>query len=232
MTPSGIISTMRLLEMSDSQFPVGNFSFSNGLETASHEKVVHDMATLRQYVQAASIQSAFSDGIASIHAYRAAEENDYDAIRKADEEVILCKMNDEARQMMTRMGKKMAELTVHIMEGCELMNRFLADIKSATIAGTYPVSQAIAMHHAGISEGDMFTSQQFGVINMILGAALRCVRVSHYDTQKIAYDMAPVIAADYERVKNMTFDDMRAFVPGMDIMASLHEKGNMRMFMN
>ncbi|MCM1503882.1 MAG: urease accessory protein UreF [Muribaculum sp.] len=232
MSSSGIISTMRLLEMSDSQFPVGNFSFSNGLETASYEKVVHDMATLRQYVHAASIQSAYSDGIASIHAYRAAEKNDYDAIRRADEEVILCKMNDEARQMMTRMGKKMAELTVHIMDGCTLMDRFLGDIKSATIAGTYPVAQAIAMHHAGISEEDMFTSQQFGVINMILGAALRCVRVSHYETQKIAYDMAPAIAADYERVKDMTYDDMRAFVPGMDIMASLHEKGNMRMFMN
>ena len=78
----------------------------------------------------------------------------------------------------------------------------------------------------------MFTSQQFGVVNMILGAALRCVRVSHYDTQKIAYGMAPVIASDYEKIKDMTFEDMRAFVPGMDIMASLHEKGAMRMFMN
>lgn len=232
MMSSGIISTMRLLEMSDSQFPVGNFSFSNGLETASYEKIVHDMDSLRQYVQAASIQSAYSDGIASIHAYRAALENDYDALCRADEEVILCKMNDEARQMMTRMGKKMAELSVHIMDDCPLMKRFLDDIKSGAIAGTYPVAQAIAMCHAGISEEDMFTSQQFGVINMILGAALRCVRVSHYDTQKIAYDMAPVIAADYLKIKEMTYDDMRAFVPGMDIMASLHEKGNMRMFMN
>ena len=40
-----ITATMRLLEMSDSQFPVGNFSFSNGLETASHEHIVHDAAT-------------------------------------------------------------------------------------------------------------------------------------------------------------------------------------------
>lgn len=223
---------MRLLEMSDSQFPVGNFSFSNGLETASYEKVVHDMDTLRQYVEAASVQSAFSDGIASLHAYRAAAHGDYDAVREADEEVILCKMNDEARQMITRMGKKMAELTIHIMPDCAMMARFLDDIKTGAIAGTYPVAQAIAMNHAGISEEEMFTSQQFGVVNMILGAALRCVRVSHYDTQKIAYGMAPVIASDYEKIKDMTFEDMRAFVPGMDIMASLHEKGAMRMFMN
>lgn len=49
---------------------------------------------------------------------------------------------------------------------------------------------------------------------------------------KIAYDMASRIAGDYLLVKEMGYEDMRAFVPGMDIMASLHEKGNMRMFMN
>ncbi len=222
---------MRLLEMSDSQFPVGNFSFSNGLETASFEKLVHDAFTLRQYVEAASAQSAFSDGIASIHAYRAMKAGNYGEILHADAEVILCKMNDEARQMVLRMGKKMSELIVNITD-CQVMKRFLDDITSGVTAGTYPVAQAIAMCHAGISEEDMFTSQQFGVINMILGASLRCMRVSHYDTQKIAYDLAPLIADDYRLVKEMDYDDMRSFVPVMDIMASLHEKGNMRMFMN
>ena len=71
MSASSIISCMRLLEMSDSQFPVGNFSFSNGLETASYEKIVHDADTLSQYAHAASLQSAYSDGIAAIQAYRA-----------------------------------------------------------------------------------------------------------------------------------------------------------------
>lgn len=222
---------MRLLEMSDSQFPVGDFSFSNGLETASYEKIVHDADTLSQYAHAASLQSAYSDGIAAIQAYRAISNDDYDRLLLADKEVILCKMNDEARQMVLRMGKKLAELAVQIMD-CPTMQRFLDDIRNERTAGTYPVAQAIAMHCAGISEEDMFTSQQFGVINMILGASLRCVRVSHYDTQKIAYNMAPQIAHDYEVVRNLDFEDMRAFVPGMDIMASLHEKGNMRMFMN
>jgi urease accessory protein len=225
------MSTMRLLEMSDSQFPVGNFSFSNGLETASYEKIVVNADTLRQYVEAAAMQSAYSDGIASVHAFRAVINNDYSSILRADQEVILCKMNDEARQMVLRMGKKMAELSVHIMDS-PIMKQFLDDINAGTIAGTYPVAQAIAMASSGISEEDMFTSQQFGVINMILGAALRCVRVSHYDTQKIAYELAPFIADEYAQVKEMTFEDMRTFVPGMDILASLHEKGAMRMFMN
>ena len=30
----------------------------------------------------------------------------------------------------------------------------------------------------------------------------------------------------------MSLEDMNAFYPQLDILASLHEKGNMRMFMN
>lgn len=225
------IPLMRLLEMSDSQFPVGTFSFSNGLETASYLKLVNDELTLRQYVISASRQAAFSDGIASLLAFRAAARGDYDTILRADEEVILCKMNDESRQMVRRMGKKLAELGMHIVD-CPLIKRFLDDINSGATPGTYPVAQAIMMQFAGVDEEEMFTSQQFGVINMILGAALRCVRVSHFDTQKIAWELAPEIARDYETIRGLDFEDMRAFVPEMDIMASLHEKGNMRMFMN
>lgn len=41
-----ITRLMRLVEFSDSAFPVGTFSFSNGLESAAFEGLVHDAATL------------------------------------------------------------------------------------------------------------------------------------------------------------------------------------------
>ena len=39
---------MHLLQFTDSTFPVGTFSFSNGLETAAYERVVHDARTLEE----------------------------------------------------------------------------------------------------------------------------------------------------------------------------------------
>ena len=67
---------------------------------------------------------------------------------------------------------------------------------------------------------------------MVLGAALRLVRVSHYDTQRIMFRMADDIDALYGSVKELGLEDMNAFVPQTDILASLHEKGTQRMFMN
>ncbi len=67
---------------------------------------------------------------------------------------------------------------------------------------------------------------------MVLSAALRCVRVSHYDTQLILEKLSNEVEQLYDEASQMELQDMNAFYPELDILASLHEKGNMRMFMN
>lgn len=226
-----ITEIMRLLQFTDSTFPVGTFSFSNGLETAGFENIVTDKETLHAFAKSQAVQAAFTDGIAALAAHRAFLYGDYDKIVEADKTLILCKMNDEARQMLKRMGKKLGELAVRLFDS-EIAKKWLEDIKNDQTPGTYPVAQGIAFAAAGISEEDLFSSHQYGVVNMVLSAALRCVRVSHYDTQEILYSMSSEVKDLYERVKVMGVNEMNAFFPELDILASLHEKGNMRMFMN
>ena len=226
------MKTAHLLQMTDSTFPVGTFSFSNGLETASHMGIVHDADTLEQYTRSVARQGAFSDGVAALIAYRATLGGSLEDVETIDHELMLFKMNDEARMMLQRMGKKLAELGVKLFPECEIMSKWLDDIKGTKTPGTYPVAQGISFAAAGLSEEDLFASHQYGVINMVLSAALRCVRVSHYDTQLILQRLCAESDALFEEAKDMTFEDMNSFVPEMDIFASLHEKGNMRMFMN
>lgn len=222
----------RLIQMTDSAFPVGTFSFSNGLETAAHLGLVHDAATLREYARSVAQQAAFSDGVAALLAFRASREGEYEALREADRQILLFKMNDEARLMLCRMGKKFAELGLRRHGPESLFGRWLADIDSGATPGTFPVAQGLAFALDGLDERALYVSHQYGVINMVLSAALRLVRVSHYDTQKILSELGAEVEAMYEKARGMGFENMNAFVPEMDILASLHEKGTMRMFMN
>ena len=226
-----ITRLMRLLEFSDSAFPVGAFSFSNGLETASFEGIVYDASSLEEYTRTALRQTLYCDAIAALIAYRSAAEGNYAMVLEADRQIILCKMNAEARLMLTRMGKKMAEICIRITD-CLLMSRWLEDIRQDVTPGTYPVAQAIYFQQNGLTEEDLFVAIAYGAINMILNAALRCVKVSHYETQAILYRLCSELAVDFKIVRELIFEDMRAFAPEMDIVASLHEKGKMRMFMN
>lgn len=222
----------RLLQLADSTFPVGAFSFSNGLETAAHLGYVHDAATLKSYVETAAKQAAFTDAVCGLIAFRAAQNGGLAGIMEADNVLLRFRMNEEARLMLTRMGKKFAELGVTLFGNDSLLGKWLEEIKKGSTPGCYPVALAIGFALEGMEELDYFAAHQYGAINMILAAALRCVRVSHYDTQKILYEIGEKIPAVYEETRKMGFENMNAFAPQMDIFASLHEKGQMRMFMN
>lgn len=225
-------NSFALLQFADSTFPVGAFSFSNGLETAAHLGIVHDAITLKSYVTSIARQAAYTDGIASLHTWRNAVNNELASVIEVDKKLLRFKMNDEARLMAQRMGKKFAELAVCLFNSDCLMAKWLNAVTTGKTAGCYPIALALAFYEENLDEYELFSAHQYGVINMVLAAALRCVRVSHYDTQKILFEMGKKTPIIYEEIKNLTMEDMRSFVPQMDIFASLHEKGQMRMFMN
>lgn len=222
---------IRLLQLSDSAFPVGTFSFSNGLESAAHTGVVYDARTLQSYARTIALQAAYTDGVAALHALRSTRRGNYEGILQADRSLFQLKLNGEARTMQQRMGRKLAELGIHLTAS-ETMSRWLDDIKEGITPGTYPVAQGIAFCASGMNEELLYTAHQYGVLSMVLNAALRCVKVSHYDTQRILYRLGGEALTWLPEVRSLTLDDMNNFTPQADILASIHEKGAMRMFMN
>lgn len=220
------------MQFSDSAFPVGTFSFSNGLETAAFEKIVKDKETLKEFARSQAWQAAFTDGIAALHAFRSFSRGELEGILRSDRELMLSKMNEEARIMLTRMGKKLAELGVRLFPEDDILKKWLQMITDMKSPGMYPVAQGVMFAKAGLTEKELFFSHQYGVINMVVSAALRCVRVSHYDTQEILFELSEETDRLYEMVSKMDLDEMNAFFPELDILASLHEKGTQRMFMS
>lgn len=221
----------RLLQLSDSACPIGSFAFSCGLESAVALNIVHNADSLKEFARATAIQSAFCDGIAAIKAHRSAQENNLPGVLNADHSLIQVKMNDESRNMLTKMGLKMAELGYNIIHD-ELLDSFLNHIKNGRTPGTFPVAQGVVYATLDINEKELFISHQYGVINMILSAALRCAKVSHIDTQRILFELLADIDSLYDEVKDFTLDEMHAFCPELDILTSIHEKGKQRMFMS
>ena len=223
---------LRLLQFGDSALPVGGFSFSNGLESAIQQGFVRDQQSLREFVQTAMRQTATGDGVALLCAHRAAKAQDIPALMHIDRATLERKLNEEMRLMTTRMGRKLCELSIAII-GDDLNREWLARIKRAETAGTHPVSLAIALAALGLEGRDAFGVQQYGVATTILGAALRLMRVSFVDTQKILLDVTTTsAAATYEEIADATVEDMASFAPMTDILAAAHVKAHVRMFMN
>ncbi len=133
--------------------------------------------------------------------------------------------------MTVRMGRKLSELAVAVID--DAINRdWLDRIRQGATPGTHPVSLAVAMASLGADPRDAFAAQQYGVATTILGAALRLMRLSFLDTQRILRQAMAAVPQLCEEAADAGLDDMSGFAPMNDILAAIHVKSYVRMFMN
>jgi len=67
---------------------------------------------------------------------------------------------------------------------------------------------------------------------MILSAALRLMRIDHMETQTILFAADATAADAYDLVRDAALTDMTAFAPMTDILAAVHARAHVRMFMS
>ncbi|CNK53698.1 urease accessory protein [Yersinia mollaretii] len=222
---------IRIMQFGDSVLPVGAFTFSNGVESAIQTGIVHDVATLKGFVLTALKQAASCDGMGVVAAHRAVMADDRDGIIRADWAVNNRKLNEESRLMATRMGKKLAEMAIHVVEH-PLISWWLEQIKKGNTAGTYPVTQAVVMASQGIGQREVVVMHQYGVAMTILSAAMRLMRVTHFDTQHILFELNHDIEKFCDIAEIGDIEQMSSYVPIVDVLAAVHVKAHVRLFSN
>ena len=222
---------MRALQFGDSLLPIGSFSFSNALESAVQQGVVRDAATLSEFVLTSARRAATSDGIALLEAHRAAREPDIERIVRADRAVFERKLGEETRTMTVRMGRKLAEVSTAAVQA-PLLSRWLSRVREGMTPGTHPVGLGILFAELGSPEEDAFAVHQYGVAMTVLSAALRLMRIDHRQVQAILYAADQMVPGDYAAIREASLTDMAAFTPMADILAAIHVRSHVRMFMN
>jgi urease accessory protein len=130
------------------------------------------------------------------------------------------------------MGRKLGELAVHAVPDTPLLSAWLDRIASGTTPGTYPVGLAVLFAALGLPEDAAFATHQYGVATMLLGAALRLMKVSYLDAQQILFAVNMTTETTYRSSSCLTLEDMAAFAPVTDILAAAHVKASVRLFMN
>lgn len=227
----GMAQIMHLLQLSDSALPVGMFSFSAGLESAIAEGVVCDITTLNSYVRDMVERTLTSDCIVALAARRASLRDDWDSLRRIDQAANLNRLSEEQRRMSQRMGRKLTELAAEITD----LHRVVAWAEASRRGDVVPslaATQGVIASAIGIGERFLTTSLLYGATSMILSAALRLMRISHIETQRILFAIGSDTEHLFERIASADIEDICAFSPQADLLASLHEKGNNRMFMS
>lgn len=226
-----VCELFRLMEFTDSALPVGGFSFSCGVETATVCGMIHDEESLGAYLLATARQVATCDGVAALAAHRAMLRRDWRAFLAADRRIGLFKTGDENRRMSLRMGHKLGQLARHILPQKEI-DPWSEAVERGEIEGHHAPMQGLLFALTGESEERLFASLLYGAATQITGAALRLMRIDHFATQRLLYALGEEVARLYEELSPLEIEEMHLFGPEREILASMHEAGPQRMFMN
>ena len=116
--------------------------------------------------------------------------------------------------------------------GSPLLVAWRERIEAGATPGCYPVALAASFAAQGLTALDAFVVHQYGVAATILGAALRLMRIGHADTQRMLYTLNADAEAAYRTAAAACLSDMAGFAPLAEILAAVHVKAHVRLFMN
>jgi urease accessory protein len=218
------------MQLSDSFFPTGMYTMSNGLETLFHEGKVRNAKELRRLIQCCiTMQIGVADCVALGNAMDAATKHDIKSVIAVDQALYAMKLTKEVREASVRSGTQLLSCASIFVKN-NLLNRYRTAIKNQRANGIYPVVLGVVASICGISKLDAAKILLYTTSISFVGSALRLGIIDHNEGQAIIHSLKPTIVIASENV-NKSLTEMWQFLPALDIAQMAHERAENRMFL-
>ena len=207
---------LAVMQLSDSFFPTGLYSTSNGLEFLFSKNEIKGIEDIKKMIKVnIEQQIGPSDCVALENALENAEKGNFEEIIQADEMAFIMKPIKEIRKASTNSGIQLIKCVSEFVKDNDILNEYEKAVKGKKVHGIFPVAFAICCHALQIS---------------VIGAALRLGLIQHLEGQKILHEVKPIIIQTLKENSNKSLSDMWQFAPQFDIIQMSHEKMDSKMF--
>ncbi len=231
MNTDEIEQELGVMQLSDSFFPTGIFTTSNGLEFLFSEKKIHGTVDLIELIRINIIQQIGpTDCVALANVMDSANNNDLDQIIEADNLVFATKPIKEIRNASVRSGVQLIKCVSEFIKDNNILNQYKDSITHNKTHGAFPVAFAIACNSLKIKKEKSMAMMLYGFTVGVIGAALRLGLIQHFESQKILHSIKPIISQTIKEYSNKSILEMWQFAPQVDIMQMSHEKMDSKMF--
>jgi urease accessory protein len=223
-----------LLQLSDSFFPTGMYTMSNGLEALFYSKEKKLIAKpdvllnlLKVYIEN---QIGPADCTALGAAYEQIIKNNIPKLIEVDNVIFSMKLIEEIRNASSRSGTQLLRCVGSFITDDKLLNEYLKAVSSKKATGVFPVAMAVSAHSLGIARNKAALIMLYGFTVSMVGAALRMGMLQHFDGQMIIHRLRDVLVTTIRSNINRPLTGIWQFAPGIDLIQISHEKMPSKMF--
>ncbi|MDJ0519816.1 MAG: urease accessory UreF family protein [Trichodesmium sp. MO_231.B1] len=223
---------LALMQLSDSFFPSGSFTFSHGLETLVQTGKIQSREEILYFLQILLRNKVgVSDVVALIHSYRGSKNGNIEAVREADRQLFIQTAIAKNRETQRQSGRALLMVANSTWQD-ERLQTLNQDAVRGKIHCLHPVIFGAITSVAGLKERDAVLAFLHGLVTNILGAAIRLGILGHIQTQQILLQLVPDIEAVWSTAVSMNLEQMWSCTPLIDIAQMQHPKLAQRLFAN
>jgi urease accessory protein len=225
------LADLSMMQLSDSFFPTGMYTTSNGLEAIFYGGRKLRPTELRDLIMTyIEHQMGPADCAALGNAYEYASKSDVRNVIRVDKTLYSMKIVQEIRNASARSGTQMLRCTNFFVTKDDVLNEYVAAIKSGQAFGPYPVALAVACNALSIPKRKAGLAMLYSFSVGMVGAALRLGMFQHLEGQKVIDELKPIIIRTVDENIDRPVEGMWQFAPQIDIVQMSHEKMASKMF--
>lgn len=221
---------LSMMQLSDSFFPTGMYSMSNGLEAIFYSGRKIKAEELRELVKTyLEYQIGPADCTALGIAYEHAARSNLLKLLEVDRAIFSMKLVQEIRDASIRSGTQLVRC-IRSFSDNKILGQYDDAIRGGQAFGPYPVALAVAANAFLIPKEKAALVMLYSFSVSIVGAALRLGMLQHFDGQKVIDELKPTIVKVTKANINRPIEGMWQFAPSIDIIQISHERMNSKMF--
>jgi urease accessory protein len=214
------VNLLPLLHLCDSLFPIGGFSYSDGLEAAASVATVEDLRAWLDTCLDETLTRLEGPAVRDAWAFCAA--GDWDSIAALDREVIALRPSSSARRATKAMGHRLLTTWAALHPDPRLE-------RAGTMTPTLPVAFAIACAAAGIARRDALAGYAYTRLASTVSAAMRLMPIGQTAAHLVLARVLERVPAAVDAIETSTAP-LECFTPLMDIAAMTQQYLESRLF--
>lgn len=223
-----------LLQLNDSQFPIGSYSHSYGLETYVLHNLIKNSSDTKEYLfNYMSTTFYYNDLVAAFLAYKFFMENDLSSIVDLNIKLRASKSQMELRLASEKLGSRLIstveKMNVHMPEK---YYECLRSHSKREVLIHHAVSYGLITASLEIDLRSCLLSFAFNMAQAMVTNAVKTIPISQFDGQRILYEAHDLIIDLIKNIEDLDEEYYFASYPGVEVASMQHEILYSRLYMS
>lgn len=226
------LKMLQILQLCDSNFPIGSFNHSYGMETYLRNNIIYDSKSFSKWLDLyLKHQFITSDGLAIKMLYEALKNDDIDKVWEIDNLLIAQSVAKETRNAAKLVASRMINIYLNLYE-VENLKLYLKKIANKEVYGHPSIVFGLLMYEFEISEEEAIKLHMYSTVSTLIQNAVRAIPLGQKDGQLLVKEYSQKFDKYYKMINNLDFDSFGSNTPGIELSQINHEILGFRLFMS